>query len=308
MKRIVIFALALIICFAITSCFIRRSFSFGISRVTYGSYSDSAKYQEGSFSYRSSDVTKISLSYVSGDVLIVQSDSRTLNATESGKGISDDQAMRWYLANGTLDIQFCKSGYSGSIPAKTLVLEIPYGVDLEIGMTSGDVTFDTDVTAGDVKMGSTSGGKHIKGLFCADFKEGSTSGDTSIDALHAVDAEFGSTSGNTTIGKLEADDVETAATSGSLSISSVSCGRLDIGATSGNITLGLEKCDKLKIGCTSGNVTLTRLPSGGASIEFNKTSGSLKADGYMVKGGRMVYGDGSCKADITTTSGNLTIK
>ncbi|MBP5161443.1 MAG: DUF4097 family beta strand repeat protein, partial [Spirochaetales bacterium] len=257
MKRIIVFALALITCFAVTSCFIRRSFSFGINRVTYGSYSDAGKYQTGSFSYRSSDVRKIAVSYVSGDLRVVQSDSRTLNATESGKNISDDQAMRWYIDGDTLRIQFCKNGYSGSMPSKTLVLEIPYGIDLEIGMTSGDIIFETDVTAGDVKLGSTSGGKRIKALVCDDFEEGSTSGSTSIDALHASDAEFGSTSGNTSIGYLEADYADFAATSGSLSVSSVSCGSLDAGSTSGNITLALEKCNKLKIGCTSGDVTLT---------------------------------------------------
>ncbi|MBP5161825.1 MAG: DUF4097 family beta strand repeat protein, partial [Spirochaetales bacterium] len=262
----------------------------------------------GSFSYRSSDVRKIAVSYVSGDLRVVQSDSRTLNATESGKNISEDQAMRWYIDGDTLRIQFCKSGYSGNMPSKTLDLEIPYGVELEIGMTSGDVTFVTDVTAGDVNLGSTSGGKHIKTLVCADFKEGSTSGSTSIDFLHAVEAEFGSSSGNTSIGTLETDDAEFAATSGNLEISSVRCAKVDIGATSGNITLGFDKCDKLKIGCTSGDVTLTRLPSGGASIEFDKTSGNLRADGYMVKGGRMVYGDGACRMDINTTSGDLTIK
>ena len=308
MKRIVVFILALLICFAVTSCFLRRTVSFGNNLVTYDNYADAGKYTSGSFSDRAMDVKKISLDYVSGNVNVRQSDSKVMDVSETGNNISEAQAMHWYLDGDTLRIKFCKSGYKGSIPQKTLDLDIPFGVELEIGMTSGDVTFLTDVDAGKTSLGSTSGDWKIKSLRCADFEAGSTSGNTNIDALYAEDVKFGSTSGNTSIGTLVVSDADFGATSGSLSVTSVSCDSLDIGCTSGTITLGLEKCKKLKIGCTSGDVTLSRLPEGGATIEYDHTSGSLKADGYMMQGGKMVYGNGACRMEITTTSGDLTIK
>ena len=307
MKKLVILALAIIICFTVTSCFIRR-ISFGSNRIIEGTYADASKYQAGSFSYRASDVNAISLDYVSGDVKIVQSDSKTLNVTETGTGIKEDQAVRWYLDGRTLRIQFCKSGYSGKMPAKNLTLEIPFGVDLDITMSSGDVSFDTDVNAGEVEIGLTSGNLSIKTLRCGDFSKGTTSGNTNIDALYANDVEFGSTSGNTKVGTLEASDVKAGATSGSLNISSVVCDDFDIGGTSGDITLGLEKCSSLKIGCTSADIVLSKLPAGGATIEYAKTSGNLKADGYKVRGNAMIFGDGACNMVIATTSGDLTIK
>ena len=308
MKKTVVVVLAFLICLAVSSCFLRKVVS-GVSRISGVSYVDSAKYSVGNFTYRASDVDTVSVNYISGKLTIVQSASKTLEATEtSSEKLSDAQTMHWYLDGSTLRIRFCESGFNGTIPDKALVLEIPEGIDIELDLTSGEVVFDTEVHAENVEIGTTSGTVRVGKLTAVSFEAGSTSGDTYIDSVSADDVKLASTSGSTEIGRLSAGNVDFAATSGSMKIGSASCDSMDGASTSGNITIGLDRCSKLRIGCTSGNVELSRLPAGGATVDYDKTSGTLKADGYMIKGGKMVFGNGECSVSVTTTSGNLTVR
>ena len=299
MKKIA-YSLCIICILCLCSCF---NFHAG------NNYADGGKYTPGSFSYRANDVQKVCISYISGDVTVVQSGSGTLSVTETEKGLSDAQKMHWYLDGHTLRIQFCKSGYTGTFPrnSKKLTVEIPYGIELEVGITSGDVTFATDIEVKKADLGATSGDFHVRTVRTGEFAFGATSGSISMDALYADKASFGSTSGNTGVDKIYAEKIVFGSTSGNTVLGSIYASDVEGGGTSGNITLGFIYCEKLVLDCTSGNIRITKLPQNGASIVYSKTSGKLKADNYTVKGGKMVYGDGGCEMKITATSGDLII-
>ena len=299
----------LISLFVLISLFLCSCNRIGIFKISGHTYPDANKYSIGNFSYRAGDVNKVCIDYVSGDVTVVQSRNNTLIVEENEKGLSDDQKMHWYLDGHTLRIQFCKSGYSGSFPynSKKLSVEIPYGIDLEIGVTSGDVSFATDLEVKNAYFGATSGDYHVKSARAGKFEFGATSGSISIEALYADSAEFGSTSGNTNVSLIQSKSIQFGSTSGNTSMDRIHATDVKGGATSGNTTLGFDYCESFKIACTSGNINISRLPSNGASIEFDHTSGELKADSYMVKNKKIVYGAGGCDMDITTTSGNLII-
>ena len=254
-------------------------------------------------------VDKVCIDYVSGDVTLVQSANRTLNVTENDNRLSDDQKVHWYLDGKTLFIRFCKSGYSGKFPnnSKKISIEIPFDIELEVGITSGDVTFATDVEARNVSLGATSGDFKVKAIRTGDFQMGSTSGNVSMDALYVTKASFGSTSGNTSVDLIHAETIKFGATSGNTVLGNIYASDVNGAGTSGNITLSFEYCENLTIGCTSGNIRIEKIPSNGATIKYEKTSGTLKADGYMVKDNRMVFGAGGCKMEIVTTSGDLII-
>lgn len=305
MKKILL--LVGIVAMACCLCSCNRIGFFSISGHTYA---DANKYSIGSFSYRSSDVEKICLEYISGDVTVVQSANRTLNVSETEKGLSGDQKMHWYMDGHTLRIQFAKSGYSGTFPkdSKKLTVEIPFGVELELAVTSGSVTASTDLEVKHAYFAATSGDYRIKTVRTEDFEFGATSGSISVDAVYADKAKFGSTSGTTAVKLINASKITFGSTSGNTTMENITASEVDGGSTSGNISLGFDYADKLKTVCTSGNVTISRIPKNGLSVVYDKTSGSLKADGYMVKSNRMIFGDGGCRTDITTTSGNLTIK
>ena len=298
-KAVVVLAVALVLC-CLRSC---------RGRTIIGrTYADASKYSVGSFSYRASGVDIVKIDYVAGDVTVVQSSSYTLNVTETGKNLSEAQSVHWLLDGDTLRIQYCRSGYTGNIPDKKLTVEIPAGVQLEVSTTSGDIILEGLLTPSETSLGATSGNLTVETLRTGRFEAGSTSGNKKIGSLYANEADFGSTSGNTKIGEILAENINFGGTSGNFEADNIMCAELDAGCTSASITLGFDTCDIVKIGCTSGNVTITRLPEGGATIDFDHTSGELKADGYTVKGGRMVFGNGACEMDITTTSGDLTIR
>jgi len=298
-KAIVLLAIAIVLC-SLCSCRGRT--------ILGNTYADASKYSVGSFSYRTSGVDIVKINYVAGDVKVVQSSSNSLNVTETGKNLSEDQSVHWLLDGDTLRIQYCKSGYVGNVPAKSLVVEIPAGVQLEVSTTSGDIVLDGLLTPSATVLGATSGNMTIGTLRTGRFEAGSTSGNKNIVSVYANEADFGSTSGSTRIGEILAENINFGGTSGNLEADNITCGELDAGCTSASITLGFDTCDTVKIGCTSGNVTITRLPEGGATVDFSHTSGELKADGYTVKGGKMVFGNGHCQMEIGTTSGDLTIR
>lgn len=298
-KAIVMLAIAIALC-GLCSCRGRN--------IMGNTYADASRYSVGSFSYRASGVDTVKINYVAGDVTVVQSSSYSLNVTETGKKLSDDQSVHWLLDGDTLRIQYCRSGYIGNVPAKSLVVEIPAGVQLEVSTTSGDIVLDGLLTPSGTVLGATSGNMTVGTLRTGLFEAGSTSGNKNIVSLYADQADFGSTSGTTKIGEILAESINFGGTSGSFQADNITCGELDAGCTSANITLGFDTCDTVKIGCTSGNVTISRLPEGGATVDFSHTSGDLKADGYTVKGGKMVFGNGHCDMEIGTTSGDLTIR
>ena len=299
-KALVFLATLLVIC-CLCSCRGRT--------IVGRTYADASRYSAGSFSYRASGVDIVKIDYVAGDVTVVQSASGTLDVTETGRNLSEAQSLHWLLDGDTLRIQYCKSGYTGNIPEKRVTVEIPKGVQLEVSTTSGDIILDGDMTNSQTSVGSTSGDLTVGNLRTGRFEAGSTSGNKTIGSLHAEeDADFGSTSGNTKIGGIVAENINFGGTSGNFEADNITCGELDAGCTSANITLGFNRCGVVKIGCTSGNVTITKLPEGGASIDFDHTSGDLRADEYTVKGKRMVFGNGTCDMEISTTSGDLTIR
>ena len=303
MKKVFIIT-AIILFLCICSC--SRT---GFFRINGNTYSDANRYNIGSFSYRAGEVKKVCIDYISGDLTVAQSRNNTLSVVENEKGLKDDQKIHWYIDGSTLRIRFCKSGYSGTFPknSKFLTVEIPYGIDLEISVTSGDVKFATDIDVLTASFGATSGAFNVKTVRTGSFKFGATSGSISLEALYADNAEFGSTSGNTSVGLIQADTVKFGSTSGNTSLSKIHAKKLEGGATSGNTTLDFDYCEIFKFKCTSGNIRIVRMPSNGASIDFDHTSGEIKASSYTVKDKKVVYGSGGCEMDIGTTSGNLII-
>ena len=283
MKKIII-AVCLAVLLLACGCRIKGIVTAG------NTYKNASKYSAGNLTYKASEVDTVSISYISGDLTVVQPSSQSFNVTEAAGNLSDDQKVHWYMDGRTLRIQFAKSGYSGTFPvnSKKLTVEIPAGVNLEIVMTSGDTAMQGEPDVNSFTYTATSGDLNGQILRTGACKIASTSGDVSFSALHADGTEIGSTSGDALIGYLSSK-------------------KFAFGSTSGDLTAGLAYCSSFKASATSGNIHLTYLPADGATLRFAHTSGKLKADGYTVKGDTMVFGNGGCSIEVSTTSGNLAI-
>ena len=319
MKKALSLLLALVLAAALCGC------TVSISRA--GRYPDAEKYTVGDFTFQAADVDEIVLSWVSGEARLVRSEAATLSVTEEAPaGLPADALMHWYLDGRTLRIQYCASGYSGTINGlKRLTVEVPDGIALNAGVTSGDLILDShalsavnlgctsgsvsvaSLTADSLNMGATSGSLAAAELaISGDLAASATSGTVSIDSLSAASATLSATSGTVSAGEVAlTGGLSTAATSGALRFGSVRAGTVSAGSTSGDIALGLASCDSADIAATSGTIAVRLLEGLGARVEFTTASGSLNgADGRVAQ---LTFGDGSCPVTIATTSGDATV-
>lgn len=276
MKKALAILTVLLLCIALCGC------SFSKGRI----YDHADQYSVGSFTCDASAVRKIAVRWESGELRVRESEGALLSASEKAEGLSADQQMHWWLDGGTLRVEFCQSGYSGSIGGeKQLEMEIPRGVDFEAEVSSGRVVL------GDHQFGA--------------LRLASSSGSLKMGNIRAESVTLAATSGSITAGLTDVKGALcVASTSGSIAIEAVQAQSLEAAATSGSIRLGLYRCGGASISATSGSVRLTVHPNYGAAIDYTTSSSSV--NGENVRSGRLVLGDGSCPVKVSTTSGNLT--
>ena len=342
MKKLALAALAVLAVFCLAGC----SWNWGFGGLFSGfDYADGNKYKTGAFEYNAADVDAVVVNWVSGSVTLTQKDGNGLKVSEEESGLSQAQKMRWRMDGRTLRIQFCESGYVGVISReKKLTVEIPSGIDLRVAVTSGNVLLDEhdlkkvefDATSGDISMkalradsldaAQTSGSISLGDLRVKDdLKVTSTSGSIYGDSVKAKNARITGTSGSVKITALEAEEeVKIVSTSGGASLKTLTAKKADIGSTSGShsveeanveelkmgttsgtVTAGLKQVKSADFGSTSGAVRLTLLSGLGATVRFDTASGDMNG-----KGGddTVIFGDGSCRIRVGTTSGDLTVK
>lgn len=304
MKKLCICLLAFVLCIGLFGCVIINN---GAS--SFNQYADADKYSVGGFSYVAGEVTRVEVNWLAGSIHLQQSQRDTLQVEETGE-LTEEQQLHWLLKNGVLKIQYCVSGYMGTFPTKgkELTVEIPQGIDLSVDTVSGDI-FIGDGSFGELKMDSTSG-KIVFGTVSANVcRLDSVSGTMDGDKLLCKKRlKADTTSGDVCIDRLETPEADVETTSGSIDIG-LWGQEVEIGTTSGDIKLVLEKGESVEVESTSGGVTLKLGEKlGGAALDFDSTSGSLHADGYYMEQGCHIFGDGSCKIQVKTTSGSLVVK
>lgn len=303
MKRIFTCLLGCLLCAGLLGCVAIH----GVS--SFNQYPDAEKYSVGNFSYTAEGITRVEVDWVAGSIHIKQSDKTTLQVEETGE-LTEEQQLHYLLEGGVLKIQYCVSGYTGTFPAKgkELTVEIPQGIDLSVDSVSGDVELGDgsfgelklDITSGEMgfgrvsadtcKLDTVSGGVRGEALLCERWlKADTTSGEVGIDRLECPHVDVGTTSGNINL-CLYGQEAE-------------------IETTSGSILLKLEQGKSVEVESTSGSVTVELGDNlGGATVDFDSTSGALHADGYVMEQGCCIFGGGSCEIQVETTSGSLTVK
>lgn len=275
------------------------------------SYDNAERYQTGNFTYESSQVNQIEINWTSGKVLIVQTDNATLNVSETATSLNDDQKMRWLIENNKLSIQFCKSKYKGTIDAnnKHLTIEIPKSIDLDIDITSSDLStgdlelsdFELETTSGNVEMGNITSSR--------DINVESVSGTIKLGNLTASDSvDIDSTSGDIKVGDIVAKSLDIEVTSAKVETGTINSQNTEIDTVSGQCNLNIEKSGATEIKSTSGDITITLVGEDGISLTHKSTSGEMITDlTYTVSNGKKVFKTGTSSVEFKSVSGNLTI-
>ncbi len=247
------------------------SFSFHTSYLNDGTISSS-----GTLSAQ--DVRDIEIRWFDGSVTVQTGDTDTITFSETETNTPED-TMVWKLSNGKLILQY-------SQPKKVLWFSVGYTSERQKDLV---ITVPRDWYGGKFEIDSV---------------------------LSRID-----------VSQISAQKMELDTVSGTCAIRNCTLNELSIDTVSGNVDfsgkLNILNCDTVSADCTailtdkprqiemdsvSGDLSLTLPADTGFTVELDSVSGSLSSDfSTTTKGDRYYCGDGSCKIDADTVSGDIQI-
>lgn len=222
-------------------------------------------------------IREIKIDWISGSVTVEPGDVQEITFLESGNGI-DKYKMVWKQSGDELVIQYSKDSSTAGF-----------------GLHFGDGSKDLTVTV-------------PRNWLCNSLELDTASADLTVRDMIIREMEIDSASGtakfeNCTVSSL---DVDTA--SGDVTFTG-SLNELDFEAASASFTGVLENAPNLvKMDSMSGDLTLTLPEDAGFTVSLDAMSSDFSSDFPTVKKNKSyVCGDGHCKIDVSTMSGDVAI-
>lgn len=255
--------------------FLNLPFQFGRQM----KFANADKYKTGDAAISADSLKKLEINWIDGEVNLIPYDGQDIEIKEtSPDSLSEDEKLQYYYENGTLLIQYQKSGFFSfgtHTNDKKLTVSIPSSLCKEIA----EVSVDT------------------------------TSSDVRISGIHAESFDIETVSGNvytTDIESLKEFGSETV--SGNLNLSGY-FRKIDIETVSGDCTaLSLSTPENLQFDGVSGDLTLQIPADSQFSLEFDTMSGNFQNDfATNQKDDMYICGDGSSHFEIQTVSGDVTL-
>ena len=131
------------------------------------------------------DISAIEADWISGEIKVAYADVSfaELEETNASREISEDEQLRYTVADGTLKIKYVKSGvWKFNKFSKSLTITLPYGVELEefkVNSVSTDIYADT-LTANKLNINCVSGSVSVVNLNAEDIIINSVSGNVKL--------------------------------------------------------------------------------------------------------------------------------
>lgn len=247
---------------------------FGSS--TNYTYSDSSSYQSGTTALDADKIQNLNIDWIDGSVTLEVGSDDTISLSETcSTDLDEKQNLRYLIKNGTLYIKYCAPMALAKTLDKKLIITLPQSLasslkDISVDCTSADLNIQT-LTAESLTLDSTSG---------------------KIETT------------NTTLTQVKVDS-----TSGNADLSG-SFGKVDFDSTSGDLTVkSITNLSSLSADCTSGNITLNLPEDNGFTSSYDTISGDFDCDfPVTTNDSTSVYGDGSGKFSVDSTSGDFCIR
>ena len=222
-------------------------------------------------------IREIKIDWISGSVTVEPGDVQEITFLESGNGI-DKYKMVWKQSGDELVIQYSKDSSTAGF-----------------GLHFGDGSKDLTVTV-------------PRNWLCNSLELDTASADLTVRDVIIREMEIDSASGtakfeNCTVSSL---DVDTA--SGDVTFTG-SLNELDFEAASASFTGVLENVpDQVKMDSMSGDLTVPLPEDAGFTVSLDAMSSDFSSDFPTVKKNKSyVCGDGHCKIDVSTMSGDVAI-
>ncbi|MGN0612955.1 MAG: DUF4097 family beta strand repeat-containing protein [Porcipelethomonas sp.] len=220
-------------------------------------------------------VESLDVSWLSGSVEILPTKDSTVSVTETCEiELENDEALHYWLDNGTLRIRYAESGLNVSFDdEKKLTIYIPESISLE--------ECEIDVTSAEVNL----------------------------DNLRVKDISISTTSGAVTGDLIGTETLESEATSGTVKLSGDALRKVDVSTTSGTFELSSQNTPaEIDAESTSGNLTFNIPADSEFTAELESTSGDFNTDFSAEKsGGRYIVGGGENEYSFDTTSADVSV-
>lgn len=225
-------------------------------------------------SYEITDrVDSLDLEWVSGKVDVYAAEGDAVRLVErSDKGIYDNEALQWSVEDGELKVRWTDSRLSPAtmLNSKDLAVYLPAAAWDELSFE----TVSADLTVRDA-------------LICRELDLDTTSGTVDVRDAAADELNIGSVSGSVAVSGAFRE-VKTESVSGSVSLVLTSA------------------AEEIKMNSVSGAQSLALPDDCGFTLKFDSVSGTLdSALALTAQGGTYRFGDGGCKIEVETVSGNL---
>ena len=315
-------------------CLVSGTYSIFGGKVSIGlaAFANADKYTVGDTEITST-VENLDIDWTSGKVNIEYHAGSGVSVSETAnRDTSEDEKLRWWLDGTTLRIKYAKPQLTiFNNLKKTLTVSLPEGIvlkNVDIDTTSADIGVPS-MTADEIKFDTTSGDVNAV-ITAKKLSASSTSGDLNVRQDSDINtAHFSSTSGALAFTVPSAEKISMESTSGDISVTVPgTVGDLNLDSTSGSIKPDIANTDKAKFSSTSGDITATLVSfmdlnvdvtSGDVTLKLPEISGftlgldarpsKLKSSLAMVKKGddQYVFGDGSARLRVSTTSGDVHI-
>lgn len=246
--------------------------SVGVINGSAVRYDNSDKYTAGDCEI-TDKIDRLDIDWVSGNVKVTTGGSSVKVKETTDAELDDKFKVHTWAEGSTLHVRYCKSGERyDEKQNKSLEITVPEGSsfeDIKIDCSSADVLCEVPY-AKKAAMDASSGNMAFNG------DAGSFTADTS--------------SGNISFSG-KADSIEADSSSGDVFIEQA----------------GIAK--SIDIDTSSGNATLYIPEENGFKAKISTSSGDVSYDLPLTKNGdeTYVFGDGECRLDIDTSSGNVKI-
>lgn len=263
-------------------------------------YGEEGSYSVGETALETDAVHSIDIDWLSGNIRIVATEENRITVNESETASSDD-ALRWRLHDGELQIKYCKPRRFG---------KITFAKDLEICVPSSMLTEDIDRTLYGIEVENVSSQIHVEGLAVRSLDIESVSGNIDLLKSEIGTLEIGNVSGTVQIEKSMIERAELSTVSGNVSLNGT-VRSLELKGVSARLDVYTLQCPaELSCESVSGYVKLVIPEQSGFRVQMDSVSGKLSATdfGILSRGnGTYVCGDGSADFEIETVSGMVEI-
>lgn len=237
---------------------------------------DSGAYTTGSATLDSAGIQKLDINWVDGDIFIETGDGNEISFSVNNDN-DPDNPMVWKQEGDTLTINYSKPGlrfgfFSFSSVSKDLFITIPSnwsGKELNIDTVSGSVEV-TGIRTDRIDLDATSADCTFIDCIVTDISMSSTSGDLSYTGH---------------LNRLECDGVSAECT-----------------------VQARNTPEELELDCVSGKLTITLPEDATYTADLDTVSGRISSEFSPEYNGSHTYGDGTCRIEADTVSGNIIIQ